>query len=259
MDKYIFSILLFSSTLLSGCVGFESKGAFSFQKAYVSHIKDYGYKRVSDPHPVRAGKTSERFEVRSGDCYWSPYWDDCKNDRERIELIEKEPYSNVGSKNWYGWSIFVPNDFPNVWPTRTVLGQFHQKGDEIFDPPIMFKYYSDGYRIHVNQMSQSPPEDYLLIPEDDFRGQWHDILVHAKWTNTDGGFIKIWVNGILKVNRAGALTLYSKPIYFRYGIYRHSLSNYKTMSNVDNLPTQIVYYDEVRKGKSRADVDIRLK
>ena len=63
----------------------------------------------------------------------------------------------------------------------------------------------------------------------------------------------------MEVNRAGALTLYSKPIYFRYGIYRHSLSNYKTMNNVDNLPTQIVYYDEVRKGKSRADVDIRLK
>ena len=52
----------------------------------VSHKKKYGFKKVNAEvgHPVRAGETSMRFEVRPGDCGKSKGgYSDCKNDAER--------------------------------------------------------------------------------------------------------------------------------------------------------------------------------
>ena len=53
-------------------------------------LKKYSVMTVSagDGHPVRNGKKSIRFEVRPGDCAKSRSgsWDDCKKDRERVEI-----------------------------------------------------------------------------------------------------------------------------------------------------------------------------
>ena len=44
-----------------------------------------------------------------------------------------------------------------------------------------------------------------------------------------------------------------KSTYFKYGIYRSFVSRYKGLHG--EIPTQIVYYDEVRRGTSIEDVD----
>lgn len=245
----LFSLFLF---LLSGCTGIISTGPFLFKRSL--NIKPYGYTKVSHPHPVRFGEISERFEVRPGDCYWNSGWNDCQNDRERSELSEQAPYSTVGREYWYGWSIFIPKDYPNIYPTKTALGQFHQK--QVKSPPVMFQNESGGYWLDINQMQGGY---YLLIPEEGFREKWHDIIVHARWSKKNDGFIRVWVNGFLKANYSGALTRYDHPIYFKYGVYRSFLSRYKSSHNTDRVPAQIVYYDEVRRGMSREKVDIRLR
>jgi hypothetical protein len=241
--------------LIAGCAGYESKGMFSFKRSL--NNRPYGFKKVSAPHPVRVGKTSERFEVKPGDCYWNTGWNDCKNDRERSELSEQEPYSSIGREYWYGWSIFIPKSYPNIYPTKTALGQFHQK--QVGRPPVMFQNHNGGYWLDLNQMNGRSSGYYLLIPEGKLRGRWHDIIVHAKWSKDESGFIRVWVNGVLKVKHSGPLTKYSHPIYFKYGIYRSFLSRYKNANNIDKVPIQVVYFDEVRKGRSREDVVLTLR
>ena len=254
LDKEIplvFCLILIMYSI-QGCAGFESKGEVSFERSL--NIKSYGYERVTAPYPVRAGESSERFEVRSGDCYWNRGWDDCLTDRERSELSEKGSYMNVGSEYWYGWSIFIPQDYPNIFPTITVLGQFFQMNHPT--PPVTFHNGGGGYWLTLNQMGY---RSYLLIPESEFRGQWHDIIVHAKWSVGSDGFIKIWVNGQVRAEHLGPQTTFRDPIYFKYGIYRCAISAYKEEKTVDKVPTQIVYFDEVRKGRSRESVDPSLR
>ena len=238
--------------LAVGCAYSGPMDDFSFKRSL--NIKPYGYLKVPPPHPVRAGKFSERFEVRPGDCYWNSDWNDCENDRERSELSERAPYSKVGQQYWYGWSIFIPENYPNVYPTKTALGQFHQK--HVRKPPVMFQNADGGYWLNINQMRGG---DYPLISQESFRGQWNDITVCAKWSKYDDGFITVWVNDVLTASYSGALTKHNHPIYFKYGVYRSFLSRYKSARNVDSVPAQIVYFDEVRKGKSRKAVDIRLR
>ena len=101
----------------------------TYSKSLGSGFKKYGYRIVSkkDGHPVRAGEKSIRFEVRFGDCGKdkSPgKWNDCKNDRQRHELSGERFKGNVR----YAYSIFLPKDFKSVYPVKSAMAQFHQKG-----------------------------------------------------------------------------------------------------------------------------------
>jgi len=49
-----------------------------------------------------------------------------------------------------------------------------------------------------------------------------------------------------------------EAIYFKYLIYRSFISKYKTFNNVKKMPTQIVFYEEIRRGNSIEKVDINI-
>ena len=109
-----------------------------------SYYKKYGMQVVDkkDGHPVRTGEKSIRFEVRAGDCGKDKDggWNDCEKDRERHELSGK--YRVSKGERWYAWSIYLPNDFINVYPTSTMLAQFHQEKKHVI---WMFKNKRGGY------------------------------------------------------------------------------------------------------------------
>ena len=67
----------------------------------------HAFALVKNPHPVRYGEKSERFEVRDGDCGDS----DCFNPRYRSEIsIEKRKIkARFGEDIWYGWSFYNYN------------------------------------------------------------------------------------------------------------------------------------------------------
>ena len=239
--------------LLAGC----ASSAWTFHRSLEIGAKPWGHSTVSSPnYPDRFGDTSERFEVRPGDCSRGhDGWDDCSTNRERSELAQTGG-QNDGSEYWYGWSIFFPDEFENMYPTQVTLGQFHQIGGKpVFmfkngEPPSYYSYHVEpgGYWLQDRTYPASP-RSYNLIDEKDLRGVWHDILVHARWSRKDDGFFRVWVNGTQRVDRDGK-TMTKSKVYFKYGIYRRGLRP-KTV-------TQVVYYDEILRGKSRELVDIRL-
>ena len=214
----------------------------------------HGYTVISDPTTNAPTKLVEVFEVRSGDCYGNPGvngWDDCEHDRERSGLTENNSGPNRhGSEFWYGWSIYFPENYINIYPTKTALGQFHQKDA---DPIWMFDNASrsGGYRVvgSVNLLKTKQ----TLISEEDLRGQWHKIEVHAKWSRSDTGVFQVWVNGDLKVDYKGK-TMTAQETLFKYGVYRSYMVNYKAENKVSEVPAQTVYYSNVKKGHTRENL-----
>lgn len=223
----------------------DSPGQYSGFKRSLGAKNTHGYKVVSAPEPVREGEVSERFELRTGDCTSTPLWNDCANDRERSELKQQPPYSFPGKNYWYSFSLFVPASYKSIHPTKVALGQFHQEGAN--SPPLMFQNGKGGYWLDLNQTRQRAK---LLIEEKDLRGRWHDILVNAHWSKGKDGFVKVWVNGKQKFSREGANLIQDGPIYFKYGIYRSFLSR-----NKNKHPDQVVYFDNVKWGTKREDVE----
>jgi hypothetical protein len=189
-----------------------------YTKSLKKGFKKYGYKIVNkkDGHPVRAGEKSIRFEVRNGDCGEDPgKWSDCKNDRQRHELSG----DRFRGKAWYAYSIYLPNDFKTVYPVKSAMAQFHQKGSW---PTLMFQFTDMGYYAD-RQLGYQTQEMKKLLDVKDMIGKWNDILIHINSTSKDSGFYKIWVNGNLKYEYNGTITG-GKENYFKFGIYQTKVS-----------------------------------
>jgi hypothetical protein len=210
-----------------------------------SHAKPWSYKEVTDTtEAIRKGWKAQRFEVRPGDCYGT----DCLRTPvyERNEFAQVAGENKEGDEYWYAWSFYVPSNIPQAgW---VFLGQFQQHSN--YDPIWMFLKNGGGplcamFNPTATNMWHCRPE-HVLVENYEFTGKWHDIVVHAKWTQDSTGFTKIYVNGQLKVDYRGyTRTSGNSDIYFKYGIYRMA-----------SQQTSVVYYDEVRRGKTRQEVDI---
>jgi hypothetical protein len=87
-------------------------------------------------------------------------------------------------------------------------------------------------------------------------GVWTDISFCLDFTNDN---MSVWVNGKLKHSiDKSPINFMPKEIYFKHGIYQSFISEYKFVKDTDTTPTQIVYYDEIRRGNSIEDVDFHI-
>lgn len=226
---------------ISSDVGFGNK----YIKSLSNNFKKYGVCIVEKykGHPTRLGQQSLRFEVKPGDCGYNNGWNDCKKDRERHELSGDK---HEDSEYWYAWSIYLPKDFKNVFPTKLSMGQFHQsKGHVVW----MFQNSSGGYHID-NQVKGYTQYEMEVLEAKDMFENWNDILVNANWTHTNKGFFKVWVNGKLVLNHSGQTKKEGKKVYQKFGIYRSYIERFKKYNKTDKVPAQVVYFDEVRTTKS---------
>ena len=226
-------------------------------------LKKYQIQTVSseDGHPVRAGDKSIRFEVRDGDCSKSKNssWSDCKNDRERAELQSLKLMKK--GEYWWTWSIYLPNDFESVFPANLNLGQFHTEVSS-GHPYFMFynqtwnkqgEYSEHGGGLHMaNQMRSHYDDSYngpsVLIEKEQLIGHWNDIVVNVNFTPKDDGWFKIWVNGKLVFEYHGATKVKAGKADFQFGIYRSYIADWREITSKE-MPTQIVYFDEIRYAK----------
>ena len=81
----------------------SSKSGFTHHTNYMDH-NDYNFQYIKDETKARAGKYFQRFELRDGDCFGDDNWNDCENNRERVEF-SAEPQQRPIKKQCYGYSL----------------------------------------------------------------------------------------------------------------------------------------------------------
>lgn len=246
MKKILLALLLITNTpVFAQYTGFQRS----------LNDRPYGIVTVDKVkgHPVFAGNKSERFEVRQGDCGRQPNWDDCAMDRERAEMSELRPYTQLGVPTWYSFAVYFDPSWPDITPVTTTVGQFHQR--DVSSPAILFVQRSGEYRMRIESAKElyKNRDHYTLVDANNLRGKWHYIVVFARWSTGNDGILQVWVNGVQKIDLRGPNTVNTTPVYFKYGIYR------SFVSRVANRPPHVLYVDEVRKGPSRETVDLSLK
>jgi len=249
--------------------------------------KPYGWSKVEKPDPVRLGQYGQRFELRSGDCGSSGGWNDCSTDRERSEMSSHRKF-HMGDEVWIAWSVFFPKNYWSSDDFNTCVGQIHQSGG--------FNGIAGGFESHPPLIQMETKEGYLsvmyhelsgeasniedrglvteLVPLETLKGRWTDVMLHVKFSNQDG-FLEVYLNGKKKYDirkdanllvkhhdklkqlkkETNFIIFEPKDFFFKYGIYRSFISRYTNKTGA-GVPTQVLYYDEVRVGNSRADVDL---
>ena len=158
---------------------------------------------------------------------------------------------------WIGYSIFVPRSFRPSDPVVSTAGQITSRGVELrkFLPVVYMNLDRHGYTACIvrSQPTRQESEDCIhahVASLDRMKGRWTDIQIGFD-TRVPGGRIEIWANDRL-VERAEGFHRRRAPQYhFKYGIYRSNISRYPGA-----LPTQVLLFDEVRFGQSRAAVRV---
>jgi hypothetical protein len=250
------------------------------------------YSMTISTEQARVGETSQRFEVRHGDCYEL----DCTDDRRRVEYQQPNEASNsyIGRTVWYGWSVYLPADFRDLSPTNTTIGQVQMHGWRA--PQWNFNARDGALLFGINDERRECRATSLAS----MRGRWTDIVVmtHYSTERTGAETIGVWINGRKACTSSQPVVtdemLSLSPtdaLRFKYGIYNSYISRWlqrnatrrvnatafadlhKDSGRVIRsaaarpyeydwgveLPTQVVYYDEVRIGFTREEVDIRMR
>ena len=253
-----FSVLLLSVVVLSGCV---TTGLSGVQRSLST--TSWGYKRVSAPEPVYLGETSQRFEVRAGDCGGDSGWDDCKTDRERSEVTAVNAKFFPGSSSWIPFLLYLPNDFKTSNYVNTNLGQVHMKGGfagtaggfKSFPPLLQLNakgaHYTACFQVvvEVQRGFTSFCDDKEVAEITQLKGKWSRVTMHLD-LESKAQKVRIFLNRKLVVEFEQTLPRDPQYYYLKYGIYRSFVSR-----NVLPMPTQVVYYDEVKVGSSQAEVE----
>ena len=255
----------------------------------IGHRKSYGYKRIAGFS--RRGNRSQRFEIRHGDCNGSEGWNDCREDRARLERKEA-PLNRLAGKSkhiWLGFSIYVPEDFQPLAGgaltsvIQTKVRRKHMPIWQMFMAGVPHVVFSDNSACRMGRIN-------------DWRGQWNDVTIYANYSSGKRNtYFQIYRNGELLCER-------KEPIihrelkgsrfqtFLKYGIYQAFVSRHlgtygKTPKKfVKNeaaeawfgsigrevkwpfrydwgvkLPKQVIYFDEMLAGQSREAVDVRIR
>ncbi len=235
----IASLLLISCQNGSG--GFE-RGDFSGW--FREFPKEYSGQIVTSP--VRCGKYAARFEIRSGDRFWMG-----GNRTEIHEYFAKAPFHK---EVWYGFSTFVPNDWPDL-ENRTVISQWHatpDKGEAYRSPPLAIRYIGGQLRVtgitSNKQIQKMNDGRWLSLYNDRGRwkkGGWNDWIFQVIWSWEQDGMVKAWLNDTQVIDYQGPIGYRDDAgPWFKMGIYRD-----------DHDVPQILFHDEYRKGASFAEVN----
>ncbi|MEM7271312.1 MAG: polysaccharide lyase [Pseudomonadota bacterium] len=201
----------------------------------------HGYEVMADPTGAAPSAKVERFEVRAGDCAANGGWDDCAKDRERSELAERGNLSRNGDEDWYGFSVYLPEDWPDVWPTKTTIAQWHQERSH----PVWMLLHRQGDLVLDNQSKGRSSEYVTLVSGAELRGRWIEVEAFVRWSTGDDGVFRLFIDGEEKVSRTGP-TMTAEEVYFKYGVYRSFISRHG-----HPVPTQIALFASVRKAKKR--------
>ncbi len=262
-----------------------------FERFYSPAPHNFRSVRARDGAPVRRGKRAQRFELRHSDCGGS----DCGNPRSRAEVQQTgdRDTASVGEEIWYGWSFFnesVPG-FTRDDSLRLVFGQWTVGGDAAPAVRLIQLGEGEGNFQECSAAICTGPElvngDVVVQLEDmrrvmgwgdnrnngyicrlfdmaQNRGRWVDITMTTNFGQSPEGYLRVWVNGELKCDYRGPVIsvkslLEDASPEMRYGIFSSYNKRWKDAHPNRPRPTLVAYYDELRIGRSRADVDVALR
>jgi len=199
---------------------------------------DWAVSKVADPTGLALEPLVERFELRAGDCISKPPYDDCSSGVERAELAQKAATPGPSSQvYWYRWKVFFPKDFVSTYPARNRHGQFIDQATG--ESGWVFEIGSTG-ALWIGSRFDEESRFFSLASERDLRGRWHDVVVEAVWSDSDGK-LNVWINDEQRAKHRGP-TCTRCRVFLSYGIARVGVDKFKERYPDKSLPNQVVYY-----------------
>ena len=175
-----------------------------------------------------------KFSIKHGGCSGDARWNDCVNDRQRVEFTDGYRYSpsfqSFGSKKkrierFYRTNLFIPSEeeFPLLRPMSQMIHQVKLKQK---NNPVWMVHYVGGLRVRTDGGG------FCAIAEEHVpRNQWLEIEIHADYTidgslRPDTPFFQYMINGKVVcqifsplITKRAIRDAGKKQIQLKFGIY----------------------------------------
>jgi hypothetical protein len=185
--------------------------------------------------PARSGAHSVEITVHEGDVEAAG---DADTQVERAEL-DSGHFPLRGQEAWYGFSVFVPRNFPIV-DNRLVISSCKQSD---VSRPLTAQRFRNG-RHTLTVESQGRKETFKLpdLPV----GRWVDFVCRARYSAGKDGAFEMWMDGGKVASYAGPLAdpQNKNAFYHKIGLYRDRMKQPMT-----------IYFDNYAMGPSYDAVD----
>ena len=190
------------------------------------------YKLIPDPTGEAGTSKVDRFTILPGKCNSSSKYSngnsDCTFKSVRSQLYQPPPQTQP-KEAWYGWSMYLPPDFP--FGNKQTAGLYS------------FAYWHNGDCPHLAVVSDTGRSTKLrlqtnIVPKDgsfdcypdmkiefadlaDLLGKWHRFEAHVRWSTGADGFAELFLDGTSVAAFKGRTLSLHKPKrnYFKYGLY----------------------------------------
>jgi hypothetical protein len=204
--------------------------------------------------PARAGTRAMRTSL------------DRRKDRVAYRTEVSGPHSDVGKEYWYGFSIFLPQDYQpdRIWE---IVAQWHGVPDfdvgENWRNPVMALSTTNGRWDWVSRWDAKRntfaggKRKYGGTQKYDLgayqRGIWTDWVIHVKWSYGSDGILEVWKNGekVIDQNGPNAFNDQRGP-FFKMGLYKGWRDPNRPS---DAVSARVLYHDEFRMGAAEAGYD----
>ncbi len=194
---------------------------------------------VSAPAPVGAGKSSLRFEIRQADIGHP-------NHGHKVQIDSSKLCNAVtGSELFFSFRLYIPADYPKVGKPQAIAF-WRARGITPHVDPVELRIKNDReFSLHVSgaetEIWSGPYR----------RGVWSEIVVQARFDVSPAqGFVALWIDRKPVLARTPASTL-APPTG---GGETGSGWNLGIFPQSKDLPTYVLYMDDVQCGQSFADV-----
>jgi len=199
---------------------------------------------VGKEFPQRDGLYSLRIHADKEDP-WDP--------KPRVELSgHAQPFFEVKTEYWVGWSIYLPDDGGYEFDSRPdVFFQIHGLNDDCdaggMGPPHALRPKDGRWRWDLkwdpDQCMGSTAAGRIMIdigPQE--RGKWTDFVARFVFSHENDGITQVWRDGVLVVDRVGMPNHYNnaRGPYMKFGFY-----NAGWLKHNSNVTTRTIYFDAV--------------
>ena len=181
---------------------------------------------------------------------------DCNSNRLRLELaMNKDIRTGKKAKElWVSYYFYVP-DTP----------------DNFTDPllqPYITQFYGSNKKSGQNRGGYAPQFSASIyngklsiggtpaIDKENLKGKWHKVEWHVRYSKKMDGFVKVYVNDELKVNRTGFQTSKHSHVEIKYGSYSHPEYTNGVYPEGYQFPSHTIYFAGFSMDKDRSKLII---
>lgn len=185
-------------------------------------------------------------------------YDPTYTERYHSEVVKHNVYRR-GDTGFYGFMFRLQSDWqfqPQSFNIAQFIANFSDTGCDGHMPTTMV--WLSGNQLTTRVKYGSVCDQKTLT----FRnlatvtaGEWHKVVIQARWASDGTGFIKLWFDGTKVLEQHNLSTTVSDDRYlqFRVGLYANGWYDSGYMQGTQ--PTRSIWIDEIAAGTTFADAD----